>query len=95
MIDPTDLGVIRDGARLAGFLPYLQDELIKMEEAAVVRIDQLMTQGKLTPELSQMAWIELLSYRRLRRRLEQRVRIGVSVGERNAPFMSEPPLPSV
>lgn len=83
-----------DGARLAGMLPYLEAELLAMEAACVTRMDRMMQDGKLTPELSQMAWIELIGYRRLRRRLQQKVRIGTSIGEKNSAILSgEPPLP--
>lgn len=83
-----------DGARLASMLPYLEAELTKMEAACVVRMDALMQQGKLSPELAQMGWIEMLGYRRLKRRFQTQVRVGVSLGEKNAQTLSgEPRLP--
>lgn len=94
MNEAADIAAALDSARLAGMLPYLQAELRKMEEACMVRMDQLMLNGKLTPDLAQMAWIELIGYRRLRRRLEQKVRIGEAVGNKVAPVLNgEPPLP--
>ncbi len=94
MSEASDLATALDGARLHGMMPYLEAELRKMEEACLVRMDGLMTQGKLTPELAQMAWIELIGYRRLRRRFAQKVAMGISIGQNTAPtFNGEPPLP--
>jgi hypothetical protein len=96
MTQELDLAAIVDGARLAGVLPYVEAELQKGIDACIVRMDQMLSDGKLTPELAQMAWIELLSYRRRMRRLTQKVRIGVASGERQAALLTgEPPLPGV
>lgn len=89
-----EMAAIAEGARLAGILPTIQSALLKMEDACVVRMDQMMMQGKLNPDLAQMAWIELLGYRRLRRRFEQQVRVGQALGERNKDLLTgDLPLP--
>lgn len=94
MSEALDIAAAMDGAHLAGMLPYLVAELKKMEEGVIVRLDNLMRDQKLTPELAQMAAIELLGYRRLSRRFDQKVRIGISAGQRVAPILNgEPPLP--
>lgn len=84
----ADLAQAIDGAHLSGMMPYLEAELRKMEEACVVRMDQLMVSGRLTPELAQIAWIELIGYRRLRRRLTQKVAIGVAAGTRQQTILN-------
>lgn len=94
MNQPNDLALMMDGAKLSGMLPYLEEQLSKQIEGCITRIDRLLTDGKLTPDLAQMAWIELLSYRRLSRRFSQKVRIGVAAGERQTQALNgEPPLP--
>lgn len=95
MSESNDLASMMDGARLAGVLPYVEEQLDKQIEACIVRMDRMLTEGKLTPELAQMAWIELLSYRRITRRLSQKVRIGVAAGSRQSAVLNgEPPLPT-
>lgn len=94
MTQTSDMAALVDGARLAGVLPYVEEQLDKQIEACITRMDRMLSEGKLTPELAQMAWIELLSYRRLTRRLTQKVRIGVAAGERQAAVLNgDPPLP--
>lgn len=94
MSEALDLASAMDGARLSGMLPYLTAELKRMEEGVITRLDLLMRDQKLTPDLAQMAAIELLGYRRLSRRFEQKVRAGISAGQRQAPLLNgEPPLP--
>lgn len=94
MSEMSDLGDALDGARLAGALPYIVAEYEKQEAAAISRVDRLLHDGKLTPEIAQLAWIELIAARRMRRRLEQKVRAGISQGETLTPiFNGDPPLP--
>lgn len=89
-----DLSAVVEGARLAGVLPYIVAEYEKQEQAIITRMGNLLTDGKLTPEAAQIGWIELLQARQTKRRLEQKVRVGVAVGERNSGILSgEPPLP--
>lgn len=91
---PKDLGLIREGVRLQGFLPYLEDAVSKMEGQLEGRVFRLLDEGKLTPELALMAWMEKLAYRRLIRKFDQQVRIGQAVGAASAPELSQdPPLP--
>jgi hypothetical protein len=94
MSEELDMAAVVDGARLADSLPYIEAEYQKMEEACIVRMDRLLSDGKLSPELAQMAWIELIAARRMRRRLSQKVRIGISAGTKLAGVLApEPPLP--
>lgn len=95
MTEATDLASMVTGARLSGMMPYLEEQLEKQIDGCIARMDRLLTDGKLTPELAQMAWIELLSYRRLNRNLKQKVLIGVSAAERQQTVLNgEPPLPT-
>jgi hypothetical protein len=96
MSEANDLALAFDGARLADSLPYIVAEYVKQEEAAITRMDRLLQDQKLTPEVAQMGWIELIQARRMRRRLEQKVRIGISAGTRQQQVLdgtAEPPLP--
>lgn len=94
MNEVLELAQALNGARIGEMLPYLTQELDRMGDACVVRVDNLLRDGKLTPDLAQMAWIEMLGYRRLKRRLEQQVRLGTSMGEKHTALLSgEPPLP--
>lgn len=81
---PRDIAVAQDGARLAGFLPYLKAEVDGMEHALDNRIFQLIKDKALTPEVALQAWLEKLSYHRLYHRFETRVKVGLAVGERSA-----------
>lgn len=95
MTEDTDLASMMTGARLSGMMPYLTEQLEKQIDGCIARMDRLLTDGKLTPELAQMAWIELLSYRRLNRNLSQKVLIGLSAAERVTTVLNgEPPLPT-
>lgn len=82
MPEPKDLASIQDSARLTGFLPYLDNELRRMEEVLDTKIFILLDKGELTPEAAKDAWIEKRAIRRLGRRFDQRVKLGVSTGAR-------------
>lgn len=86
--EELDLGFAIDGARLAGSLPYIEASLDKAMQAVTTRMDVAFTQNTLTPEMAFAAWIELLSYRRLLRRLQQQVRIGVAAGQRQKELLN-------
>lgn len=82
MIDARELGIISDGARLQGFLPYLEDAVKQMEAGLEGRIFQLLDKGELTPDLALYAWMEKLAYRRLLRKFDQKVRSGQHLGQK-------------
>ena len=78
-----DLSAIREGAALSGVLPYLEEALNSMEDQLEGRVFASLNEGTLTPELALYAWMEKQSYRRLMRRFNQKVQIGLSVSQEN------------
>ena len=72
-------------AQLAGFLPYLEQALDKMDAALERKVFRLLDTGELTPQLAVYAWQEKLMLRRLLRTFDQKVKIATAIGERVAP----------
>lgn len=57
-------------------LPTIQGELDRMEEVLVSRVFKAIEAREFTQEQALYAWLELLSYRQLSRRLNTRVKVG-------------------
>lgn len=91
--DPTmgEMIQIKEAAKLSGFLPDLQTYVDKMERALDNRIFTALDDKTLTPEQALYAWMEKKTYRQLLKRVEQQVKIGVTVGERRSVELQ--PLP--
>mgnify|MGYP001613944545 CR=1 FL=1 len=87
----NELVQIKEAAKLVGFLPDLQAYVDKMERALDNRIFTALDDKTLTPEQALYAWMEKKTYRQLLKRVEQQVKIGVTVGERRS--MELQPLP--
>ena len=83
-----ELSQIQTGARLSGALPYLKAEVDRMQEAIENRVFSQLSAGVLTPEAALLAWQEKIALRSMLRRIEQRVSVGVSAGERAAPALA-------
>ncbi len=84
---PQQLGSVRDGLLIAGFLPYLQQEVAKMCQGVETRMSDAQAKAELTPELALNGWLEVFAARRLLRRFESMVKVGQSQGQRVAPAL--------
>lgn len=93
MTEAQDLAAVIDGARLANSLPYISAELDKAMAVVVTRVENDYNNGRLTPELAMATWVELISYRRLLRRFQQKVQVGIASGQRQAAVLDNLPLP--
>lgn len=80
-MNPEQLGQAVDGAKLQALLPYLEYEIGKLEAALDSRTAQLISQNKLTPEVSQQVLYEKHAYRRILSRFRQHIALGNSIGE--------------
>lgn len=80
-VNPDLLGQVREGARLAGFMPYLEAELDKMHQLLDSRAYQAVSDGSLTPEVALNLWLEKYAYLKLQRRFKQVIAGSVSVGQ--------------
>jgi hypothetical protein len=83
-----DFGRITEGAKLAGFLPYLEEEIYKMEQLLEDQVFKKLAAKALTPEMALEAWIEKVAYRRLLKRFNQTVRMGTSIAEQHQEDLS-------
>lgn len=81
---PEDIYAIQEGARLANFLPYLRDFVEKQVTQVENRVMAALETGKLTPEAALYCWMEVRSYRKLLRGMDQRVQVGSEIGKMNA-----------
>lgn len=83
--DPTaaDLGLIRVGAEIQSMKPYMDAEISGMQKAVVSSVLAAVNNGTLTMEMALTKWHEYISYYKLNQKLEQRIRIGQSVGAVN------------
>ncbi len=74
-MEQDDLALARDGAYIAGALPYIDDDI----QLQLKRIDrEAQRADPLTPELAFSLWAQRLAYVSILRKLKQRVEIGVS-----------------
>jgi hypothetical protein len=83
ILPPDELASIREGVKLDALMPYVADEVSKMERALENRVQSELQAGTLTPEKALQAWIEKLSYRKLLSKFTQKVSIGQSMGQKH------------
>lgn len=79
-MNENDLSAIRIGAELQNMKPYMDSEIAGMQKAVVSFILAAVNNGTLTPDIALSKWVEYISYQKLGMKLEQRIRIGQSVG---------------
>lgn len=80
---PEQLAKVNEGIKVREFiLPYLEEEIPKMERAVENRIYTLIYKGTLTPEAAYGAWIEKRNLHALLVRFQQKVLIAQATGER-------------
>ncbi len=72
------LASARDGAYIAGALPYIEADIDRLLKSIDHRA---MSANPMTQELSLVLWTERLCYLRLIGKLRQKVEIGVSQGQ--------------
>lgn len=80
---PEDLGAIRSGAELQSVKPYMDAEIAGLQKAVVSFVLSAVVNGTLTPEIALSKWVEYISYTKLSQKLDQRIRVGQSVGSHN------------
>ncbi len=74
-MEQDDLAIARDGAYIAGALPYIDDDI----QIQLNRIDrEAQRADPLTPELAFSLWSQRLAYISILRKLKQRVEVGVT-----------------
>ncbi len=74
-MEHDDLAVARDGAYIAGALPYIDDDI----QTQLKRIDrEAQAASPLTPEIAYALFTQRLAYITILRKLQQRVEIGVT-----------------
>lgn len=77
------LDEVVQGARLINFLPYLAEEIDKMQRAVEVKVDQHIKAATLTPELAYNYWLEKHSYTTLLKRFETKAKVAAAQGDKN------------
>lgn len=77
-----DLSAIRYGAELANYKPYLDVEIQAMQKAVVSNVLANVNAGTLTQEMALSKWMEYIAYQKLTQKLDQRIKVGVSVGSK-------------
>jgi len=79
---PEQLGFIKDGADLQNVLPHIRADVETIQKGIVNGVMSSINKGELTPEIAQQKWIEYTAYTRLLQKMEQKVRMGQSIGEK-------------
>lgn len=82
------LANMRMGAEISSALPAIEEEVTKMQKGIVNSVLTDIQNGKFTPEVAYQRWIEYSSATRLLQRFNQKVRVGVSVGEQHTDEIS-------
>lgn len=76
-----DLGAIRVGAEIQSIKPYMDNEINGLQKSIISFILASVNSGTLTPDIAYTKWIEYVSYTKLGQKLDQRIRVGQSLGE--------------
>jgi hypothetical protein len=79
-----DLRLLAEGKSYAGALEAVAPVISKLGATLVAQTCMRAEQGKLTPEGAMQAWMELLGYRKLLRKLQTGVEVGKSAAEEHA-----------
>lgn len=83
-MNKNELSHIREGARLQGMLPHLEEFVERQKNRLVNEVTQKLQDGKLTPETAMYAWMEFVSLNRMLKSMASKIRIGISAGEQYA-----------
>lgn len=79
-----ELSIIRHGAELQNMKPYMDNEISSMQKAVVSFILAAVNNGTLTPEIAMSKWVEYVSYQKLGQKIDQRIRMGQDMGQKNS-----------
>jgi len=91
--EPALLARISDAARLEGMMPYLEDEVSRMNDALETRIYAKIDHNELSADEALTAWLEKRTYAKLVRRLRSKVKLDFSEDEQKSlDFASHPPI---
>lgn len=88
-IPAVEMAEISAIGALSGTLPYLRDEIRKMQGQIITTTIQDIDRGSLDPEQALYRWFELAAQEKLLKRFETRLRVAQSVGAKNASKLSE------
>lgn len=61
-------------AQVEPLLPVLLDELDRMAESVASRVATALADSTLSPETALLAWVEYMGYKRLKKRICDRIR---------------------
>jgi len=86
-VSPKEVAAVRDVARLGTALPYMTDQLDRMERGLDTKTLVALAHGELSPEKALEAWIEKSIISRMRKGLTTAIRVGTTIGERVADDM--------
>lgn len=86
--EPHEIETALDGARLAGSLPTITEEVTRMKTTVENRIYAAIRDGRLTPDMAMNAWHEMQAYSRFFNNVRSRVKVGEEVGVKIAPHMN-------
>ncbi len=78
-----DLNAIRQGAELQNLKPYMDTEINGMQKAVVSFVLSAVNKGELTPDMALSKWVEYIAYFKLSQKIDQRIRVGQSIGAEN------------
>lgn len=78
---PMEIAAAQTAARLQGVMPYLQDEIGKMEAQVKMRAFNAIRDGKLTPDLAISLWMEAHAVQMLHVRLRTKSIIGAQTAD--------------
>ena len=87
-VDPQALETIRNATRLSAVMPDVTQEIEGMIHQMIIKMDQHVQKGTLTPALAEAGWRDISAFRRLLNRLDTRVKVAVSAGEQIAPKLT-------
>lgn len=77
---PEELSLIRTGAEIQQFKPYLDNEILTMQKAVVSSVLAAVNNGNLTAEMALSKWMEYIAYQKLTQKFNQRIAIGQTAG---------------
>jgi hypothetical protein len=80
-VKPEDLAIVRIGAEMQNYAPYIQYDIDKMKRAVVNEVMALMSTHDFTAEVALAKWYEYVSFERLMQKVNKKITAGQEMGK--------------
>lgn len=81
---PEELAEVHNAARYANVLPYLEADLVKMQEEITRSVIRDINNKDFTPDKAYLAWMEYAAHAKLLAKLKTRVKVATSTADKHS-----------